>query len=164
MLSEALEKSVLVFGCGNILFGDDGFGPAVAEYLPKHFDLPGNVLVQDVGTSIREILFDLALAEKKPRMLIIVDAVDHPDRAPGEVFEISVDDIPAKKTADFSLHQFPTVNLLRELREETKVSIHIVVAQVGHIPEEIQPGLSAPLARAIPLACRHLLSLILLNQ
>lgn len=31
------KKSVLVLGCGNILFGDDGFGPAVVEHL--QFDL-----------------------------------------------------------------------------------------------------------------------------
>ena len=27
------DKNVLVFGCGNILLGDDGFGPRVIEEL-----------------------------------------------------------------------------------------------------------------------------------
>ena len=30
------DKNILVFGCGNILFGDDGFGPRVAEELLKN--------------------------------------------------------------------------------------------------------------------------------
>jgi len=160
MGSEFLEKAVLVFGCGNILFGDDGFGPAVVEYLQKHVDLPPEVLVQDVGTSIREILFDLALAAAKPRLLIIVDAVSHPGRTPGEVFEITASDLPAQKVADFSLHQFPTVNLLRELQEGTALKIHIVVAQAAQIPAEVQPGLSEAVARAVPLAARHIAGLI----
>jgi coenzyme F420 hydrogenase subunit delta len=160
MLTSALEKSVLIFGCGNILFGDDGFGPAVVQHLQEHHPLPAEVLVLDVGTGIREILFDLALSEKKPQKLIILDAVDYPDRAPGEVFEISVDGIPPQKTADFSLHQFPTVNILKELREETALDLHIVVAQAAHIPQAVQPGLSEAVTRAIPEACRLVLSIL----
>jgi coenzyme F420 hydrogenase subunit delta len=160
MISETLGKSVLVCGCGNVLFGDDGFGPAVVEYLQANYDLPPEVLVQDVGTSIREILFDLALADAKPRLLIIVDAVDHPGRTPGEVFEISAADLPTQKVADFSLHQFPTVNLLQELQEGTALQVHIVVAQVSHIPEAVQPGLSEAVARAVPVAARHIAGLI----
>jgi coenzyme F420 hydrogenase subunit delta len=160
MLSKALEKPILIFGCGNLLFGDDGFGPAVAQHLQENFDLPDTVLVQNVGTGIREILFDLALSEKKPRMLIIVDAVDYPDRTPGEVFEISVEGIPAKKTTDFSLHQFPTVNILKELQDETDIAIHIIVAQVAHLPEEVQPGLSDAVSQAVPEAGRRILALL----
>jgi len=160
MLTEALEKPILIFGCGNILFGDDGFGPAVVQHLKENYPLPADVLVQDVGTGIREILFDLALSEKKPAKLIILDAVEYPDRSPGEVFEIAVDGIPAQKTADFSLHQFPTVNILKELKEQTAIEIHIVVAQAAHVPEAVQPGLSEEVARAIPQACRLVLSFL----
>jgi coenzyme F420 hydrogenase subunit delta len=160
MLTSALEKPILIFGCGNILFGDDGFGPAVVQHLQENYQLPADVLIQDVGTGIREILFDLALSEKKPEKLIILDAVEYPDRSPGEVFEISVEGIPAQKTSDFSLHQFPTVNILKELQEETTIDIHIVVAQTAHLPEQVQPGLSEEITRAIPQACRLVLSLI----
>ena len=57
MIKDLFEKSVLIFGCGNILWGDDGFGPAVIQRLKEHYRLPGNVLAMDVGTSIRDILF-----------------------------------------------------------------------------------------------------------
>lgn len=157
MLQEIFEKSVLIFGCGNILFGDDGFGPAVAEHLQQNFSLPSEVLVMDVGTSIREILFDLALSEAKPRKLVIVDAVYYPDREPGEIFEIPVEGIPAEKIADFSLHQFPTVNILKELRDHTGIEIKIVAAQIEAIPEEVRPGLSMPVQNAVPEACRQIM-------
>lgn len=160
MVRELFEKSTLVFGCGNILFGDDGFGPAVVKYLQENYPLPADVLVLDVGTSIRDLLFDLVLSEKKPQKIIIIDAVDQPDRKPGEIFEIPVEAISPKKTADFSLHQFPTVNMLQELKEHTQVEIHIVVAQVQEIPGEVRPGLSPVVARAIKDAAAQILHIL----
>jgi coenzyme F420 hydrogenase subunit delta len=50
-----------------------------------------------VGTSIRDFLFDLLLAAKKPRQMIIVDAAQQDGKRPGEVFEISIDEINPKK-------------------------------------------------------------------
>jgi coenzyme F420 hydrogenase subunit delta len=155
-----LDKSALVFGCGNILFGDDGFGPAVVKYLQENFPLPADVLALDVGTSIRDLLFDLVLSDQKPQKIIIIDAVDYPDRTPGEVFEIPVTAIPPKKTADFSLHQFPTVNLLQELQEHTQVEVHILVAQVRDLPEEVRPGLSPAAVGAIKEAVARILHIL----
>ena len=160
MVREIVGKSALVFGCGNILFGDDGFGPAVVKYLQEHCALPAHVLAQDVGTSIRDILFDLVLTEDKPQKIIIVDAVDHPDRQPGEVFEIPVEAIPLKKTADFSLHQFPTVNMLQELQDHTRVEIHIVVVQAKEVPEEVKPGLTPAVEGAIKVAAARILQIL----
>ena len=157
MIGQLFKKSILVFGCGNILFGDDGFGPAVIEHLKKHTLLPEHVLAMDVGTSIRDILFDLALSEKKPEKIIVVDAVDYPDRKPGDVFEIPVEGIPEKKTADFSLHQFPTVNILQELRDHTGIQITILVGQTDTLPEMIQPGLSKTMQGAVAEACERII-------
>jgi coenzyme F420 hydrogenase subunit delta len=156
MLSEIFDKSVLIFGCGNILLGDDGFGPAVIRHLKENFPLPEEVLALDVGTSIREILFDLILSDKKPEKIIIVDAVEHPGRTPGEVFEIAVEDIPLQKIADFSLHQFPTVNMLKELKDHTGIEITVLVAQVQEIPEELREGLTPALTAAVEEACQRI--------
>jgi coenzyme F420 hydrogenase subunit delta len=158
MMHDLFDKSVLIFGCGNILFGDDGFGPAVVSRLQEHYLLPPEVGVMNVGTSIRDILFNLALSEKRPRRLIIVDAVDESGKPPGEVFEISVDEIPLKKTADFSLHQFPTVNILKELKDHTNMDICILVAQVDSLPEEVSPGLSTSMETAIDTACERIIN------
>ncbi|MCX5893921.1 MAG: hydrogenase maturation protease [Deltaproteobacteria bacterium] len=157
---QIFEKSVLIFGCGNILWGDDGFGPAVIEHLNQHYPLPDDVLARDVGTSIRDTLFDLILSEPKPKLLVIVDAVDHPDRRPGEVFEIPVEGIPAHKISDFSLHQFPTVNMLQEIKEKSGMQVKIIVARTESIPEEVAPGLSESIQRAVPLACEQIMAAI----
>ncbi|MBM4286209.1 MAG: hydrogenase maturation protease [Deltaproteobacteria bacterium] len=153
-MSNALEqKTILILGCGNILFGDDGFGPTVVDRLLQEGTLPSHVLALNVGTSVREVLLDLLLSESKPRRLIILDAVDHADRRPGEVFEIPVEDIAPEKIADFSLHQFPTVNLLRELQDHFPVRVTILVAQVQNLPDQVQPGLSPSMRQAVAEAC-----------
>ena len=156
MIGKLFEKSIVVFGCGNILFGDDGFGPAVANHLLERYSIPNDVIIMDVGTSIRSILFDLILSEKKPQRIIIVDAVDKPGKKPGEVFEIPVEEIPENKTFDFSLHQFPTVNLLAELGNHTGIEVKIIVAQTKDIPDTVRPGLSKVMHGALAEACRQI--------
>jgi coenzyme F420 hydrogenase subunit delta len=158
MIGPMFEKRVLIFGCGNILWGDDGFGPAVVSRLNEHYNLPDDVLARDVGTSIRDILFDLALSETKPKKLIIVDAVEYPDHAPGEVFEIPVEGIPEKKTSDFSLHQFPTVNILKEIKDHTGIQVKVIVGQAEAIPEEVKPGLTETMAAAVAAACERIMA------
>ena len=149
------DKSTLIFGCGNILFGDDGFGPAVVNYLRDNYVLPEDILAMDMGTSIRNTLFDLSLSEKKPQKIIIVDAVEQQGRRPGEVFEIPVEGIAEKKTADFSLHQFPTVNILQELKDRTSIDVVVLVAQAEVVPDAINPGLSETMQAAVIEACER---------
>ena len=80
---ECYQVPTLILGCGNTLFGDDGFGPAVIDYLEKHCRVPEEVAILDVGTGTREILFNMVLSDKRPKTIIIVDAVDV-GRTPGD--------------------------------------------------------------------------------
>lgn len=155
-LPEYCRKPILVLGCGNVLFGDDGFGPAVVERLKKDYKLPDSACVLDIGTGARKILFTLTLGEKKPENIIIIDAVDF-GRKPGEIFEIPLEEIPVTKTDDFSLHQVPSSNLLRELRDFRNVGVTILVCQVEHIPDSVEPGLSEPVKNAIPEMCKRVM-------
>ncbi|MBM4289115.1 MAG: hydrogenase maturation protease, partial [Deltaproteobacteria bacterium] len=136
--------------------GDDGFGPVVIEFLLTHYHLPTHVLALKAGTSLGEILFELAFTAHRPRRLIIVDAVDCPDRQPGEVFTLPVADLPAGKIAAFSSHQFPGGNVLQELRNYTGMEITILVAQVQNLPGTVKPGLSEPVQAAVPVAAQWL--------
>ena len=142
---------MLIIGCGNILFGDDGFGCALAEHLQTHFETPDHVCLADAGTGVRKLLFTLCLSPARPRRLLIMDAVDA-GREPGEWFEIDPSDIPVVKLDDFSMHQMPTSNLLRELQQQTGMEVRVLVCQTGPLPEEISPGLSEPVGNAIPPA------------
>lgn len=150
---------ILILGCGNILFGDDGFGPHVAEELLKNYHLPGNVGVINAGTSVRNILFDIALSEKKPEKIIIIDAIDA-GKTPGEIFELPIDEIPEKKIDDFSMHQLPTSNLLKELKDFCKVDVIIIACQVENIPTEVSTTISKKLIDAIPEVCKRINEII----
>ncbi len=153
---EMFNKRVLIFGCGNVLFGDDGFGPQVVEYLMQHYKLPSDVYALDVGTSIRNVLFDLLLSPQRPQRLILIDAIQIKNKRPGEIFEIDIDTLPPSKIPDFSLHQGPTVNFLQELKRLGQVQIHIMVVQAKEIPEIVKPGLSKEVKAAIPKMCQYL--------
>ena len=154
--------STVIFGCGNLIMGDDGFGPTVVEELKTNYHLPESATAVDAMTGVREYLFDYLLSEEdRPEHIIILDAVDFPERRAGDVFLIDSSAIPAKKIHDFSLHQFPTVNLLHELEEHTGIEVTIIAAQVDYIPAEIEPGLSGAMVAAVPEACEmvmHILS------
>ncbi len=160
MFREIETKRVLIFGCGNVLLGDDGFGPAVIERLRQRRDLPIDAHAEDVGTSIRGILFDIALLDRRPEHIIVLDAADQPGRQPGEVYEISVDEIPERKIVDYSFHQFPTSNLLKEIQEQCGVRVTVVAAQTAAKLEEVGPGLSGPMRAAVELAAERVIGLV----
>ncbi len=160
MFEEIETKRVLVLGCGNVLMADDGFGPAVIKRLRQHHDLPDYAHAEDVGTSVRDVLFNITLLDKHPEHLIVVDAVTREDREPGEVFEISVDEIPEKKIIDYSFHQFPTSNLLKEIQDRCGIRISIVAAQTGGKLKEVKPGLSRPVREAVIVAAERVMALL----
>jgi coenzyme F420 hydrogenase subunit delta len=157
MIVDIYTKPVLVFGCGNPLIGDDGFGPEVIERLCAHYHLPPSVHAEDAGTGICDLLFDLLLLPNKPTHLFIIDTVSVPDRLPGELFEIDLDHIPAQNQTEFSLHQFPSVNLLAEMEKEAGIKVRILAVQAKNIPDFIQPGLSVEVQNALDPACKWIM-------
>lgn len=153
-----LKKRVLILGCGNILFGDDGFGPATIEYMKKNCDIPDDVYLMDVGTGAGKILLTMDLSEEKPQKIIILDAVDL-KKKPGEIFQISIEELPKNKAGDFSPHIFPTTNFLKKIRDASNIEILILVCQVENIPELVNPGLSESVKKSIPKAAKMALEM-----
>lgn len=150
---------VWVCGCGNVLLGDDGFGPAVVEALLAGPPLPPGVWVEDVGTGIRDLLFDVLLSPQRPRRLILVDATRQPGVAPGELLELALGDLTPDKVNDFSVHHFPSLNLLQELAA-VGVEVRLLAVQAAVIPEAICPGLSPAVAAAVAPACAWIRALV----
>lgn len=148
------RKKILIAGVGNILFGDDGFGPEVIEYLNRHYDVPEHVCLVDAGTGIRKILFTITLSDVRPDVIVIIDAVER-GRKPGEIFDISLDEIPEEKIDDFSIHQLPSSNLLKELHDFCSVKVEVKVCQIEYIPDIIQSGLSPSVEKAVPLMAQQ---------
>jgi len=155
---EYARKRVLILGVGNVLFGDDGFGSSAVEYMQNNCEIPEDVYTMDVGTGSGDILFNVALSQTKPEKIIILDAVDM-KKKPGEVFQLSVDELPANKLSDFSMHFFPSANLLKELRDQMNINIVIVACQAERMPDSVSPGLSDSVKQALPKAVELVLEL-----
>lgn len=152
---EYYQKSTLVLGVGNTLCGDDGFGPAVVEYLNDHCRVPSDAAVLDVGTGVREILFNIILSERRPQRIIIVDALEC-GREPGDVFTVSIEDVPKIKAHDFSVHMLPTTNMLKELRDMCHLEVVVVAAQPKSIPDAVESGLSLEMQKAVTEAAEYI--------
>ncbi len=154
-----LECQILILGCGNYLFGDDGFGGAVADALLDSCHLPPQMGVINAGISVRDILFTIALSEQRPRAIIVVDAVDA-GQPPGTVLELEIDQLPEVKIDDFSMHQMPTSNLLRDLNDLCDVDVRILAVQIQEIPDLVSPGLTDVVEAAIPDACNKIIAMV----
>ncbi|MDD9305203.1 MAG: hydrogenase maturation protease [Desulfobacter sp.] len=148
MTTQVYDRQYLVFGCGNTLFGNDGFGPEVVYEINATHTLPDSVLVLDAGTGIKDFVFDLLLVENPPKMVIVIDAVTVEGREQGEVFEIEISNVPSEKLADFSLHQAPSSNLLAQLAERG-IDVQVIAMQTETIPNEISPGLCPKARKAV---------------
>jgi coenzyme F420 hydrogenase subunit delta len=157
MTRDSATKPIWVFGCGNPLIGDDGFGPEVIARLCARYFLPASVHAEDVGTGICDLLFDFFLFPNKPTHLFIIDTVFVPNRLPGELFEIDLDHAHAQNQTEFSLHQFPSVNLLREMDKEAGIKVRILVVQAKNVPDCIQQGLSVEVQNALDPACQWIM-------
>lgn len=145
----AFDAEILVIGCGNILFKDDGFGPAVAEALNEYSEenkLPDNVLVQDAGTGGPYYIFSLPndLWEK----LIIVDVVEF-GAEPGTLRKFDVSELP--EGAYENVHSWPVNQPLHDLSEKCEILV------IGCQPErisapDVELGLTKNVKDAIPKA------------
>jgi coenzyme F420 hydrogenase subunit delta len=86
-----IYPEIVIVGCGNPLFGDDGFGPAVIEELKK-YSLPSFVKAVDGGTGALHYIFPF-LDPRVTKTLIIVDLLDF-GQIGGFVTRVRFDDLP----------------------------------------------------------------------
>ncbi|AGG07681.1 hydrogenase maturation protease [Dehalococcoides mccartyi] len=154
-LPEYCSRPVVVFGCGNILYGDDGFGPAVADYLNTHSRVPSFACVMDVGTAIRELLFNIIISDTKPKVIVLVDAMET-GLGVGEMGLLTVDQVSPEKINDFSLHLMPTLNMLKELHADGGVRIDVLAVKPEYIPPEMEQGLTGKVQKAVAETARYI--------
>jgi len=139
---------IVIAGCGNPLFADDGFGPAVAEEM-FHIPLPDNVMVQDAGTSAPHYLVPM-LDPAVTKKLIIIDITDFGGE-PGRVIRLGTGDIIPE-----GIHDSHAGGIIESLlRIRNKIEITIIGCQPKHVSYPVvEIGLSDEVIRAIPTALR----------
>lgn len=144
------DAEVLVVGCGNVLFKDDGFGPAAIKEIEEHIDekpLPDNVMTIDAGTSAPHYLF--SLPNPMWKKIIILDIANFGGK-PGDIKILSKDEVPEGKYQD--PHSISVADPLQDLDE---VEIVIVACQPEKVSSPfVEVGLSDSVKSAIPEAIK----------
>ena len=137
----------LVYGAGNTLVSDEGFGVHLVDYLRRHWAVPEEVELLDGGTLGIMTGYKVEEADH----LILVDVIDT-DGFPGEVRryglqELLLDRLPVK----LSPHQIGIQEMLSlsALRGRLPQSATLL----GVIPASYAAGiaLAPPLAAALPV-------------
>ncbi|RAP52274.1 MAG: coenzyme F420-reducing hydrogenase, FrhD protein [Methanosphaera sp. rholeuAM270] len=142
------DAEVLVVGCGNVLFKDDGFGPAAIAEIEKNLEnrpLPSNVMTVDAGTSAPHYIF--SLPNPLWKKIIILDIADFGGKA-GDIKILSKEDVPQGKYQD--PHSVSVADPLDELKE---VEIVIIACQPEKVSSPfVEYGLNESVKKAIPKA------------
>jgi hydrogenase maturation protease len=136
---------VLIFGAGNLILSDEGFGVHFVNYLAERFVIPENVELYDGGTLGIMVTHKFEEADK----VFLVDIVDTPGE-PGEIRRYSKSDIMLSKLpVKLSPHQIGIQEMLfiSELRGAAPADLTFY----GIIPASLDPGneLSSPLQQGL---------------
>lgn len=149
-----LYPEIVVAGCGNPLFADDGFGPAVIEELQK-LTLPDNVLIADAGLGGPHFIFTL-LDPEVTKQLVIIDIADY-GAEPGSITKLRVEDLPPGSYRD--AHSWDLSEPLQRIKDQ--VDITIIGCQPKRVTDpEMEIGLSDEVSKAIPKTVRIVLETI----
>jgi coenzyme F420 hydrogenase subunit delta len=149
-----LYPEIVIAGCGNPLFADDGFGPAVAEELLK-LDLPEQVKVVDAGLGGPHFIFTL-LSPETTKRLIIIDVADF-GADPGDLQTFTVEDLPAGSYRD--AHSWDLTEPLHRLKDE--IEITVIGCQPKRVTApEFEIGLTDEVQNAIPGTVQMVLDII----
>jgi hydrogenase maturation protease len=146
--------STAIYGIGNILFGDDGVGPAVVRHLASR-PLPPGVVLEDLGTPS----LDLPTYVAGHDTVIFIDAVVS-DASPGTIRVFSRDEIVAAAPGiRISPHE-PSINDALIVLDFAGTAPRDVVL-VGVVPETVDGriGLSPAVAEAVPRVAEAVMAL-----
>ncbi|NTV49621.1 MAG: hydrogenase maturation protease [Geobacteraceae bacterium] len=136
----------LIFGAGNLLLTDEGFGVHFIQYLQKHYRFPEEVELYDGGTLGIMVTHMLEDADH----VYLVDVIDAKGE-PGDIYRYEKEDFMlGKLPIKMSPHQIgiQEVLTLSDLRDRCpdKVSLFGIIPQSYDAGVELSPLLAGKLA------------------
>ena len=142
-------KRVIVAGVGNVLRGDDGFGPAVTELLEDN--MPDGVDVIETGIGGIALLQELMAGADG---LVLIDAVDQGE-APGTIILMRPDVPEAVHVPDIHLANPDRVLSMAKTIGCLPENVLIVGCQVSSV-DTLGEGLSPEVQRALAIAVKKI--------
>jgi hydrogenase maturation protease len=150
------QPRIRVLGLGNVLMGDDGFGPSVAHALERGWEQPDDVEVIDVGTPGLNLTPFLS----GPERIILLDVAEH-DGPVGEVRLFSREDVLRMPVPQRVSPHDPGLRealLALDFAGQGPRDFRLVAARPQHVGTG--PGLSPCLQAAVPAAIEAVLALL----
>jgi hydrogenase maturation protease len=125
---------ILIFGAGNLILSDEGFGVHFVRYLEDNYLFPDNVELFDGGTMGIMVTHKMEEADR----VYIIDTVAA-EGAAGDIFRYERDDFMLKRIpVKMSPHQIGIQEML--LISELRGKCPEQVTLFGIIPESLEPG------------------------
>ncbi len=118
-LKDILKGKVIIVGIGNIIRGDDGFGPKLIENIKNKV----KVVCLDAGVAPENYLGKVI--KENPDTILIVDAVCL-GKNPGQYEILKGEDI---EKCGFTTHDISPVMFMEYLTNQTKANIYMLGVQ-----------------------------------
>ena len=146
--------NILIFGAGNLILSDEGFGVHCIRHLEASYDFPPGVELYDGGTLGIMVSHKFEEAET----VFLLDVLDTTG-TPGEIWRFDKADIMLNRIpVKLSPHQIGIQEMLAvcELRGCAPARLTVI----GAIPASLEPGseLTPPLRQAMEEVCAGLVA------
>lgn len=150
------HEKILVMGLGNILCGDDGFGPLVINHLENSCQFPKRLCLVDGGVQGQSLYGFIEEADR----LIIIDAIDF-GLLPGTLVQKESDGIPVWLGArKMSAHQQSFSEILALASLKNALPEKIVLVGIQYMAIEFGSSLSDMISAKICEAATLCLSVL----
>jgi hydrogenase maturation protease len=149
-----MTARVLIAGAGNVFCGDDGFGPEVLARL-QSLALPDGVSAKDFGVRGMHLLYELGSGYDAA---ILVDTVAR-GGTPGTLYVLEPHELGPSELDTHDMHPARALGLIESVGQPPR-ALRVVGCEPAHIPvDELEQGLSEPVARAVESAMELVRSL-----
>ena len=148
---------VLILGIGNILFGDEGIGPHLANLLDEKYDFSSDTHILDIidGGTLAQRLIPIITEYDR---VIIIDCVKVDDGEVGDVYSFEFSDMPEYITWNGSAHE---VEMLQTLQMIEMMGDLPPVKIVGVIPYVIGEDSTFSMTKEVIKASRTMEKVII---
>jgi hydrogenase maturation protease len=129
-------KKIGIFGVGNLILRDEGFGVHTVQYLEKNYNFPENVEIHDIGTA--GIYMSPFLEECDP--VLIIDVVDIAGE-PGSFHFYTLADVKAGNfQTRMSPHQLGLLEIIEicKLRDAAPTEVEFYTIIPKELTESIE--------------------------
>lgn len=153
---EYLDKETLIIGCGNPLFGDDGFGPEFVRKMKqeKIEDRFQSIAVIDCGTGLSPFLNLINSSDHKIKNLYLVDCANF-NGNPGDIIILDGKEISSE---DF-IKSSHNMNIPHEINKFSS-NVKLVLVQGSVDPNSMSTDMDEKVREALDKVQNVVLKLV----